>query len=234
MSEKLNMLETKMLLKEFNYLISDIDFKNEFAMKYSKPFEVAIRQFLRERPFIKELCREKFGSLLDPDPEPKHNPDASGGSGESPEPEPIEFSDETSLVPFEGELIEDDDVLILEFDEVKMKKLYREVAQITHPDKVKSNVLNSLYQRASDANKRQDMLGIYSVCDELGIEFHVSQREIDSIRGTLKKLKGHQSTFERSHLWAWCENDYDEEKRKQIIQHFLLNHAPTVKGLFAT
>lgn len=233
MSEKLNMLETKMLLKEFNYLISDIDFKNEFAMKYSKPFEVAIRQFLREKPFIKELCREKFGSLLDPDPEPKHNPESSGDSGPTPESEPTELSDETSLVPFEGEIIEDD-VLILEFDESKMKKLYREVAQITHPDKVKSDALNSLYQRASDANKKQDMLGIYSVCDELGIQFHVSQRDIDSIKSTIKRIKIHQLTFERSHLWAWCENDYDENKRKEIIQHFLLNHAPTVKGLFAT
>ena len=227
MSDKLNELETKMLLKEFNYLISDIDFKNEFAMKYSKQFEVAIRQFLREKPLIKELCKNKFGSLLDPDPKP--NPT---NSGDTPEPEPIEFSNETSLVPFEGELI-DDEVLILEYDEHKMKKLYREVAQMTHPDKVKSDALNSLYQRASSASKKQDMLGIYSVCDELGIRFHVSQVEIDSIRKTLKKLKGHQLTFEKSHLWAWCENDYDENKRKEIIQHFLLNHAPTVKDLFS-
>ena len=215
MSEKLNMLETKMLLKEFNYLISDLEFKNEFAMNFSKPFEVAIRQFLREKPLIKELCREKFGSLLDPDPEPKANYD--GEPGDAPEPDQIKYSDSTSLVPFEGEVMEDDDILILEYDETKMKKLYREIAQITHPDKVKSDALNSLYQKATDANRKQDMLGIYSVCDELGISFHVSQREVDSIKETLKKIKIQQQHFERSHLWAWCEHDSNEPKRKEII-----------------
>ena len=114
-----------------------------------------------------------------------------------------------------------------------MKKLYREVAQRTHPDKVKSDALNFLYNRATNANKRQDLLAMYSVCDELGINFHVSQKEIDAIKTRIKKIKLQQRVFENSHLWAWCEHEYDENKRKKIIQHFLLNHAPTVKSLFS-
>lgn len=226
MSIKLNILESKTLLKEFNYLASDIEFKNEFAQEYSNQFEVAIRQFLREKPFIKEICKDKFGSLLDPEPAKESE------SKSEPKSEPVEMSTETSLILFSGELLEEDDSLILEFDEAKVKKLYREIVQKTHPDKVKSDALNGLYNKAMKANKRKDLFTMYSICDELGISFHVSQKEIDSLKKRIKDVKIQQNTFESSHLWAWCKND-DENKRKEIIQHFLLNNAPVVKGLFA-
>jgi hypothetical protein len=222
MSSKLNLLESKKLLKEFNYLVSDIEFKNEFAMEYSRPFEIAVRQFLRERPIIKELCIDKFGSKLDPDPK----------ETKTDEPIHIPISSETGVVLYTGKISDDEDSLILEIDEVKIKKLYREIVQNTHPDKVKSDALNVLYNKATDANKKQDLLTMFSICDELGLNFHVSQKEIDSLKLRIKNIKNQQLFFEKSHLWAWCEHDYDEPKRKEIIQHFLLNCAPSVKGLF--
>jgi len=233
MSLKLNLLESKKLLKEFNFLISDIEFKNEFAMEYSGQFEVAIRQFLREKPFIKELCRDKFGSLLD---EPK--PTAASNYTEDPssqqtKKDPAETNSDTDVAIFTGELIElSDEVLFLEADEEKIKKLFRDIVQKTHPDKVNSDALNILYNKAVAANKKKDLLTTYSICDELGIEFNLKQREIDAIKIRIKEIKIQQTGFERSHLWAWCVNDEDENKRRDIIQHFLLNHAPTVRGLF--
>lgn len=222
MSNKLNILESKKLLKEFNYLVSDIEFKNEYAMEYSRPFEIAVRQFLRERPLIKELCRNKFGSQLDPEPEDKKN------EGESIH---IPISSETGVIVFTGKK-DEEDTLILEIDVEKIKKIYREIVQKTHPDKVNSNALNNLYIKAMEANQKQDLLTMYSICDELGIDFHISQKEIDALKNKIKSIKSQQLFFERSHLWAWCENDYDEPKRKEIIQHFLLNCAPSVKALF--
>jgi len=222
MSDKLNILESKKLLKEFKYLVSDIEFKNEYAMEYSRPFEIAVRQFLREKPIIKELCIDKFGSKLDPDPEEIKK---------EGEPIHIPISSETGVVLFAGEKTEEEG-LILEIDVDKIKKIYREIVQKTHPDKVKSDALISLYNKAMDANKKQDLLTMYSICDELGIDFHVKQKEIDALKERITSIKTQQLFFERSHLWAWCENDYDEPKRKEIIQHFLLNCAPSVKGLF--
>lgn len=223
MQSKLTILESKMLLKEFNYLMSDMEFKNEFAMEYGNQFEVAVKQFLREKPIIKELCIDKFGSQLDPDPI-----DSS-----SEESEPIELSSGTDLIPFSGEPIKDTaDILILEIDTDKIRKLYRDIVQKTHPDKVKSDTLNVIYNKATIANKNQDLLALYSICDELGIDFHVSQKEIDALNRRINTVKSQQLFFESSHLWAWCKHDEDEPKRKEIIQHFLLNNAPAVKQLF--
>ena len=229
MSIKLNILESKKFLKEFNYLMSDIDFKNEFATEYSGQFEVAIRQFLRENQNIKEICKDKFGSLLDDEKENQTPP----SNTQPEEEEVIEPNSITDIAVFTGKLLEiSEDALILEIDEEKIKKIYRDIVQKTHPDKVNSNALNILYNKAVDANKRKDLLTLYSICDELGIDFNLKQREIDSLKDRIKQIKNQQLNFEKSHLWAWCTNSDDENKRKNVIQHFLLNHAPTVKGLF--
>ena len=220
MSSKLNVLESRKLLKELEYLISDIEFKNEFIMENNHAFEVAVKQFMREKPLIKELCKEKFSSQLDL-------------TLEETKEEQITHSSGTDLIPFTGELLEDtEDSLVLEIDEFKIKKLYREIVQVTHPDKVKSDALNLLYNKAVDANKNQDLLSLYSICDELRIDFHVSQKEIDALIKRINLMKSKQNFFESSHLWCWCKNDYDEPKRKEIILHFLLNNAPAAKFLF--
>jgi len=39
MSSKLNILESKKLFKEFNYLMSDVEFKENFTVEYSPVFE---------------------------------------------------------------------------------------------------------------------------------------------------------------------------------------------------
>jgi hypothetical protein len=228
MSSKLNLLESKKLLKEFKYLVSDVEFKNEFATEYSRPFEIAIKQFIKENPHIKELCKDKFGSLLDPDPKKPTESDSVGSDSESIEP-----NSETDIAIFTGELMEEDETPVLEFDENKVKKLYREIVQKTHPDKVKSDALNNLYNKATSANKRKDLMAMYSICDELGINFNVSQKEIDTLKERINTIKIQQIFFEKSHLWAWCENDYNEPKRKEIIQHLILNNAPSIKDLLS-
>ena len=144
----------------------------------------------------------------------------------------IDYSSSTDVILFSGQQIDMDDDFYLEFDEVKMKKLFRDIVQNTHPDKVKSNILNSLYNKAVEANKNEDILSIYSVCDELGLNFHVSQREIYALEGRIENLKSKKDSFEQSHLWMWYINDDDENKRRKIIHHFLLNHAPLAKHLF--
>lgn len=223
MSSNLNLLESKKLLRELNYLMCDIDFKNELTMEYNKQFEIAIIQFLRESPIVKEQCKNRFGSMMN-----KSDETASMVTKN----EEVEQSSSTDVILFSGQQIDTDNDFSLEFDEEKMKKLYRDIVQSTHPDKVKSNILNALYSKAVEANKKEDILTIYSVCDELGLDFHISQREIYALENRIKDLKVKQSSFEQSHLWMWYINDDDENKRRKIIHHFLLNHAPVAKHLF--
>ena len=118
-------------------------------------------------------------------------------------------------------------------DNQKMKDLYRKIVQKTHPDKVKSDALNEFYVRATEANKRGDILTIYAVSSELGIKFEMSDEEIEILRVQINTIKLQQLNFERSHFWVWA-NSKMKNKKNEVIKHFLFHNAPSVKVLFST
>ena len=222
MHNKLNILESKKLFKEFNYLMSDNEFKREFTREYGKEFEEDIRKILSEEPIFKQVCKDKFGDLL----EDSKNEEASEGAKP-------ELSDSTEIVVFTGQTITSEPLIKLEGDNQKMKDLYRKIVQKTHPDKVKSDALNEFYVRATEANKRGDILTIYAVSSELGIKFEMLDEEIETLRVQINTIKLQQLNFERSHFWVWA-NSKMKNKKNEVIKHFLFHNAPSVKVLFST
>lgn len=231
MSIKLNILESKKLFREFNYLMSDVEFKEEFAVEYSPVFEEKLRGLLKDEPILKQACKDRFGKLLEPDKEPDPvYPEGAVGDGTAPGPI---LSDCTDVIVYTGPKFteEKQPVLFLEGDIQKIKHLYRKIVQKTHPDKVNSDALNELYNKATKANKNKDLLTLYSICNELGIKFNITDQEIMLIKNELHKIKMQQEIFEKSHLWLWA-NIENEVQKKEILKHFLLNNAPMVKGLF--
>lgn len=225
MANKLNVLESKKLFREFNYLMSDVEFKNEFSREYGQEFELEIRKILDEEPIIKQACKDIFGTQLDVDITP------------TVEVHPVidinnEISDSTEVTIFVGDKISDEPIIKLESDNQTLKELYRKIVQKTHPDKINSDVLNDFYTRAVEANKRGDILTIYAISSELGIKFEISDEEVLVLRTQIQMIKLQQINFEKTHFWAWANSKQDMQ-RKEIIRHFLINNAPVVKSLFS-
>jgi len=229
MANKLNILESKKLFREFNYLMSDVEFKNEFSREHGQEFEGMLKQILAEEPILKQACKDKFGSLLDV-PKDKINEETVDGETQ----ETIQgLSDSTEVIVFTGQKISSEPIIKLETDNQKLKDLYRKIVQKTHPDKVKSDVLSEFYVRATEANKREDIFTIYAISSELGIVFEISSNEIKALRRQLREIKLQQINFESSHFWAWA-NTETEGDRREILKHFLINNAPFVKSLFSS
>ena len=222
MTNKLNVLESKKLFREFNYLMSDVEFKNEFSREYGQEFELEIRKILDEEPIIKQACKDIFGTQLDVDIAPADIAPAVN----------IELSDSTEIILFTGEKTSDEPIIKLESDNQTLKELYRKIVQKTHPDKINSDLLNDFYVRAVEANKRGDILTIYAISSELGIKFEISDEEVLVLRTQIQMIKLQQINFEKTHFWAWANSKQDIQ-RKEIIRHFLINNAPVVKSLFS-
>lgn len=219
MANKLNILESKKLFREFNYLMSDVEFKNEFSREYGQEFEFELRKMLDEEPIIKQACKDIFGTQLDIDV--TSAVDAN-----------IELSESTEIIIFSGDKTSDEPIIKLESNNQTLKELYRKIVQKTHPDKINSDVLNEFYVRAVEANKRGDILTIYAISSELGIKFEISDEEVVVLRAQIEMIKMQQINFERTHFWAWANSKQDVQ-RKEIIRHFLVNNAPVVKNLFS-
>jgi len=154
MSSKLNILESKKLFKEFNYLMSDIEFKNEFSKENGRLFEMDIRQLLDEDPLFKQLCKEKFGieNKEDEISAVKNYPPSGEASGEVNGE--VNYSDSTDVVLFTGNTISHEPTLKTDKDDPKMKHLFRKVTQKTHPDKV----FNITDQEISMLRKQNELI----------------------------------------------------------------------------
>lgn len=232
MASKLNILESQKLFRELDYLMSDVEFKEEFAMEYSPKFEEGIRKLLKDEPILKQACIDKFGDLLKENPTPPAPASFdAGGDAVSDAVNDAPKSDSTDIVLFTGVPKEKEPTLILEGDLQKVKHLYRKIVQKTHPDRVNSDALHELYNKAGKANKRRDILTLYSICNKLGIKFNITDKEIDALRKQNYIIKMRQDNFEKSHLWVWAHVE-DVNQKKEVIKHFLLSNAPAVKGLF--
>ena len=98
----------------------------------------------------------------------------------------------------------------------KIKKLYREIAKNTHPDKIINKKLNNIYIEASKYYDSNDLIGIYKICNEMSIDYDIDVSDIDIIKSNIKLLKEKIIFLESGHVWNWYIQDY-ENKNKMVL-----------------
>ena len=103
----------------------------------------------------------------------------------------------------------------------KVKKLYREIVKLTHPDKVKVKKLNDLYLKATEYYESDDITGLYTICTELGIEYELDESDNESILSKIKSLKGKIGFIESTFTWKWYSAK-DKEKENLILNYIQL------------
>ena len=152
---KLKRLEVRKLLKELDFIESDFNYKNEIVFEADSNFIKSVNDLLEKHPMLKDIINKKNSKRVD-----------------------LVFSDiikealdKDDEILEEEELVEDfiNEEVVSEINpkEVKMKKLYRDIAKLTHPDKIVSEKLNDLYLKSTKFYKNSDITGIYYICDEL-------------------------------------------------------------------
>lgn len=97
-----------------------------------------------------------------------------------------------------------------------LRKLWKKIALITHPDKTGNNPrLTRLYRRASDAVKTSSAQELVQIAVELGIESPTINREITL--AALIELQANLSTkllsLQNSTLIKWGRSQNEEEKK---------------------
>ena len=194
----LQKLESKRLLKEFEFYESDLEYKSELVNHVETTFIQSVNEYLDEHPTLKEIFDEKINKRIE---------------------ETINKNRLTSESIEQDILIEDIEVDSKE-ENPKLRKLYIEIVKQTHPDKVKNEKLNNLYIEAGKSYDSQDLFNIYSICDELGISYELEESENFIIKDKIKylqdKIKFIQSTF----TWQWY---YTEElvEKNNIIKEYV-------------
>ena len=112
-----------------------------------------------------------------------------------------------------------------------MKKLYRKIVKLTHPDKTmhKNNKkeLNELYIRAKKAMSEMDVYEILTICDRLDIEYSIDINQKDILEENLIKKREKLKSLESSFIWLWIKADSDV-KKDEIVNLFLQKHKKNI------
>lgn len=206
---KIKQLEIKKLLKELDYIESDFVYKNELVQEADNSFIRSVNELLLKHPDLKEIFDKKINSKIE----------NVFKKREEKIKEIIESDGEMTLDEFIDEIIESntDSKVIIEAS--KIKKLYREIVKRTHPDKIKNKKMNELYLRSTFFYESNDIAGIYSICDELNIEYEVDEKDNKMISDKIKNLKSRINFMESTITWKWFHSENEKEKEQLILRY---------------
>lgn len=105
----------------------------------------------------------------------------------------------------------------------KMKKIYRDIVKLTHPDKVLDENLNSVYIEAKNAYYHNDIMELFYICDSLKIEVDIEDSDIITFNRIIEDKKKRSKSMEQSYLWLWVAATTEEEKMG-IVKQFVENN----------
>ena len=106
---------------------------------------------------------------------------------------------------------------------VKLKKIYREIVKLTHPDKVDSEELKDLYIQAKDAYESFDLFELYFIGKTLKLSFKLTLEETNVLNELIEFKKNEIKQLESSFVWVWLNSENEIEKN-MVIYKFLKTH----------
>ena len=188
----LRQLERKRLLKEIEYVKSDLEYKSEVVREADGEFMKSLGEMLEANPRLKELfdmtVNRKIEEMV----------------AKKAEEKPLEESEESH------EETESD---------LKLKRAYRDIAKKTHPDRIGDKSLNDLYIQASIMYDEKDVIGMMTICESLGIEYEIGEEEGSLLKGQLGSMKERISFMESTFAWKWHHEEDENTKKKMLLDY---------------
>ncbi len=210
---KIKQLEIKKLLRELDFIESDFIYKNELVQEADNSFIRSVNDLLIKHPDLKDIFDKKINSKIEN--VFKKRQEIIKGITESDEKE-------SSLDEFIDEIVEQTSFVEVEIEVSKIKKLYREIVKRTHPDKVSNKKLNELYLKSTFFYEANDIAGIYSICDELDLDYEVDEKDNKMIVDKINSLKSRITFMESTITWKWFHSE-DEKEKEQLILRYIEN-----------
>jgi hypothetical protein len=202
---KLKDLEIKKLLKELEFIEMDYEYRSEVVSEADSEFMNSINNFLSKNPELKEIYDKKVTDRI----EKTINEVKQKEVDKSTQSDNIEDD-------FNHDSIDD----IVSEKTPEVKKAYRDIVKLTHPDKVKDKRLNDFYIKSTDLYNDNDKIGLYKICDELGISYDIDENDTEIIEDKINTLKRKINFLESTFTWKWF-NTKDEKLRDRILLDFI-------------
>ncbi len=202
--DKIKLLETQRVLRELEFIETDYHYRKEVVNSADPEFLNQVSLFLTDNPDLKEKYDSKVSEILD-----------------------------NALKNFDIQLEESvsiEEEMLTDFDEwdnedvvesgTNLKKLYREIVKLTHPDIINNKKLNELCLKAGKYYESGNKIGIFAICNELNIPYEITNEDIKQIISEIQNYKEKIYFLECTYTWKWfyCQ---DEESKRALIVEFI-------------
>lgn len=214
--DKLKLLQIKKLLKELDFIEINYEYTNEIIKEADTSFIENINEFLDRNPELKERYNKKIEETIEKNI--KKNVEKSEKSKKVNEESESESESEKKL----EEEKDKENLVQIEKKEPskKVKKLYREIVKLTHPDKINDLVLNELYIKATEYYNNIDKMGIYKICNDLNIFYEIDEEDDILIKEKIDFYKNKIKFMESTYTWKWLNTENEIEKNL-ILMSFI-------------
>jgi pyruvate/2-oxoglutarate dehydrogenase complex dihydrolipoamide acyltransferase (E2) component len=112
---------------------------------------------------------------------------------------------------------------VSENTKVRIKKIYRNIVKLTHPDKVESEELNDLYIQATQAYEAYDIFELCFISKKLNIKVKLSLDETKTLNELIDSKKNDIKKIESSFIWLWI-NAPDNNEQNNLVDRFIEKH----------
>jgi hypothetical protein len=218
---KLKILEVKKLLKELDYIESDFEYRSEVISEADGEFIQSVNDFLLSHPELKDIYDKKITDKINETIRKRAEENQESESEDDTETIGEDVSDNIQEDERNDE-VEIEEKEVTENISPKLKKLYREIVKLTHPDKVKKKKLNDIYIKATEHYHLNDKVGIYKICSELDIDYDIEEEDEIFISTKIDSLKKRIGFLETTFTWKWYRTNSEEEKSQILINYIKL------------
>jgi hypothetical protein len=206
----------KKLLNELGYLRTDLEYKQEMLDSADRDFLKMLNDVLNSNKELKSQFEEKENinieeTLKKAEEKDKEEPNTDVDDNDDNSKDNNEDNEEKT----ESESVVKEKPKVEKSE--KVKNLYRKIVKLTHPDKVDDKKLNELYLRASDSYDENDLSNLYTICNELGIDYEIEERDLTNLNTKVKELRNRSKFLEHTYTWKWMNAENKDLKNKIIL-----------------
>jgi hypothetical protein len=105
----------------------------------------------------------------------------------------------------------------------KVKRLYRDLAKLTHPDRCDDAELHEVYVMATEAADEFDLFALYEICHRLDITHSIDPEDKDILRQRIMHKREALAAIESSFIWLYAHAP-SEEHRQKLVDQFVNKH----------
>lgn len=185
-------MEVNRLIKEVEYLKADYNYKSDMLREISTMFLSNVDRIINSNSELKSIYEDR----------------------------------NTKDLQIEGDYDEEQEIIFdyteerytEDYRSDKLKKLYREIVKLTHPDKISNKSLNGVYIQSTNLYEAGDIAGIISLCDYLSIKYDIDSSDIEDIKHEISIIRDKIIFIESAPVWEW-HKEVSDKKDKLVLEY---------------